>query len=133
MSIASGDYVLIYRIVKVGCESYQRIEGVLFREAFFYVLRDGVVCCCKNILFITCLLNTIYVSCKCYWAMLLFHPGFSQPSGTLASRGRVAQTSNGVIRLGAPGLTSSAAPVRTGVRSCGLNSFTFTFSLRKVI
>jgi hypothetical protein len=77
MSIARGDYVLIYRIVKVGCESYQRTEGVLFREAFFYVLRDGVVCCCKNILFITCLLNTIYVlvsaTGQCCCSILVSH------------------------------------------------------------
>jgi hypothetical protein len=67
-----------------------------------------------------CLVNTIHVYCKCYWAMSLFHPGFTHPRGTLASRGRVAQTANGVIKVRAPALTSSAAPVRTGVRSCGL-------------
>jgi hypothetical protein len=40
----------------------------------------------------------------------------------LLSQSRAAHIANGVRRVRAPGLKSSAAPVSTGVRSCGLKS-----------
>jgi hypothetical protein len=68
------------------------------------------------------LLNTISVSCKCYWVMVLVTSCFSHPRGTTAARGGAAQTVNDIIIVRAPGLTPSAAPVWTGVRSCGLST-----------
>jgi hypothetical protein len=53
-------------------------------------------------------------------AILVCYPVISHPRGTLASRSRAAQTANGVIRVRAPSLTPSVAPIWTGVRSRGL-------------
>jgi hypothetical protein len=76
--------------------------------------------------FITCLVNIIGIlvsatghCCVPSW--------FSHPRGTLASRGRAVQTTNDVTRVRAAGLTSSAAPVWTEVRSCGLKTQTLLY------
>jgi hypothetical protein len=82
------------------------------------VLREGVVCWRRifSLLVFVSIIG-ILVSATGHCCVL---SRFSHPRGSLASRGRAAQTANGVTKVRAPGLTSSAAPVRTGVRSCGL-------------
>jgi hypothetical protein len=77
--------------------------------------------CCASEMSVAVKIFYLLFVCPIKFMLLLFNPVFSHPRGNLASRGRVAQTANGVIRVRAPGLTSRAANVRMGVRSCGLN------------
>jgi hypothetical protein len=113
MHCAGRHYVVTYVIVRLAA-SISETKGVF--GVPFLCLREGVVCWRRTFLL---LVNIIYiiVSVTRHCCVL---SRFSHPRGTLASRGRAAQTANGVTRARAPGLTSSAAPDWTGVRSCGL-------------
>jgi hypothetical protein len=110
---------------------------VIFRELRLFIWSSflywysGAVCGDRFCLLFVLLIQLMFVSAT--GAILVCYPVISHPRGTLASRSRVAQTANGVIRVQAPGLTSSAAPVWTGVRSCGLSSANGIMMLKYIL
>jgi hypothetical protein len=96
---------------------FHRVKAVRLEYSFLY-WHYGVVCGDRFCLFFVLLIQLMFVSAT--GAILVCFPVISHPRGTLASRSRAAQTANVVIQVRAPTLTSRAAPVWTGVRSCGL-------------